>query len=165
MFWKSDEQQVYFRVQAKTREDEYAALGIVPPMGTRASRIEADFVKIFINNTSDGVTNFIAVDSFLSDERHCSLRDGLCPDEDHRPRSNNVILVDSNRQADVSSVDFIKKRRALDELDTDISPTSETMVLIAIGSLDMPLRRVAGFEMENSFDMENGTIDFNSKVS
>ena len=105
------------------------------------------------------------MDSFLSDERQCSLRDGLCPDEDHRPRSNNVIMVDSNRQADVSSVDFIKKRGALDELDADISLRSDTMVLVAIGSLNMPLRRVTGFEMENSFDMENGTIDFNSKVA
>ena len=89
----------------------------------------------------------------------------MCPDEDHRPRSNNVIMVDSNRQADVSSVDFIKKRMALDELDADISLRSDTMVLVAIGSLNMPLRRVTGFEMENSFDMENGTIDFNSKVT
>ena len=112
-------------------------------------------MKLFINNTKDGIANFIAVDSFLSDERQCSLRDGLCPDEDHRPRSNNVIMVDSNRQADVSSVDFIKKRGALDELDADISLRSDTMVLVAIGSLNMPLRRVTGFEMENSFDMEN----------
>ena len=98
------------------------------------------------------------MDSFLSDERQCSLRDGLCPDEDHRPRSNNVIMVDSNRQADVSSVDFIKKRGALDELDADISLRSDTMVLVAIGSLNMPLRRVTGLP-------ENGTIDFNTKVA
>jgi len=163
VFWKSDSEQVYFRIQAKTREDEYAALGVVPPGGVMSNGIEADFVKLFINNTKDGIANFIAVDSFLSDERQCSLRDGLCPDEDHRPRSNNVILVDSNRQADVSSVDFIKKREALDELDADISLRADTMVLVAIGSLNMPLRRVTGFEMENSFDMENGTIDFNSK--
>ena len=104
------------------------------------------------------------MDSFPNDEKQCSLRDGLCSDEDHR-RSNNVILVDSNRQADVSSVDFIKPRGALDELDADISMRADTMVLVAIGSLSMPLRRVTGFEMENSFDMENGTIDFNSQVT
>jgi len=162
VFWKSDREQVYFRVQAKTREDEYAALGVVPPGGAMSTGIEADFVKLFINNTKNGFANFLAVDSFLSDEKHCSLRDGLCSDVDHR-RSDNVILVDFNRQADVSTVDFIKPRMALDELDADISDRVDTMVLVAIGSLSMPIRRVSGFEMENSFDMENGTIDFNSK--
>ena len=151
-------------MQAKSREDEYAALGFVPTDRSMSSRIDADFVKLMINNTKDGIQHFLAVDSFLSEERECSLRDGLCSDEDHRAGSDNVILVDYSRQADVSSVDFIKKRTAVDELDVDISSSTDTMVLVAIGSLNNPARRVSGYELENSFDMENGTIDFNSKV-
>ena len=150
-------------MEAKSREDEYAALGFVPTDKSMPSRIEADFVKFVINNTKAGTRDILAVDSYLSDERECSLREGLCEDDGHRAGSNNVIRVESSRQTDVSSVDFIKKRTAVDELDADISSSTDTMVLVAIGSLNTD-RRVTGYELDNSFDMENGSINFNSKV-
>ena len=136
----------------------------MPEDRRRSSRIEADFVKFVINKTKDGMGNILGVDSFLSGERECSLREGLCEDGDHsRAGADNIILVDSSRQADVSSVDFIKKRRVVDELDADISSSADTMVLVAIGSLNTA-RRVTVYELDNSFNMENGTIDFNSQV-
>ena len=48
-------------MQAKTHEDEYAALGWVPGPGSQA-RVEADFVKFFVNTSGDGI---VGEDSFL----------------------------------------------------------------------------------------------------
>ena len=65
--------------------------------------------------------------------------------------------MDSDRQADVTSVDFMKTRVAGDQYDVDIGPHSETQILVAIGSM------AVGHQVR--FSRDNGTIDFNKQVS
>jgi len=54
-------------------------------------------------------------------------------------------------------VDFIKPRSAMDNYDTDISTTADTMVLIAIGNLNINMREKAMVSGENE------SIDFNTR--
>ncbi|XP_023345279.1 protein Skeletor, isoforms B/C [Eurytemora carolleeae] len=172
--WQSDSDKIYFRVQAKTKETDFAALGFVDPRSRAGlSGIEADIVKIFMNNSnsmfssgsssssSSSPPTFTVVDSFLSSSSQCTLRAGLCADRDHGSH-DNVILVDYLRQADISTVDFIKPRQALDRHDTTISDDSHTEVVVGIGTLRAATRAWQE-NYENEFNMENGTIDFNSK--
>lgn len=161
VMWESGPEDIYFRVQAKTREDEFAALGFVPSDGRKDRGLGADYVKIFMNTSmavSQKEQTIRAVDAFQSEEYGCTLATGFCEDEKQRGGKQDIVMVWSDRQADVTTVDFVKLRRAMDEYDTEISRARETMVLIAIGSLNVNLRDKAMVHGENE------SIDFNSKV-
>ena len=110
--------------------------------------------KFFLNSTNNQITG---VDSFLSEDQKCGFSDGLCADHSWG-KYNDIVLVDTDRQADVTSVDFIKSRTASDQYDVNIGTNSETetQILVAIGSMDRS-RQVR-------FSRDNGTINFNQEV-
>ena len=110
---------------------------------------------VFLYSENSLLIPKIGVDSFLSEDQSCGFVDGLCSDTSYG-RYNDITIVDSERRADVSSVDFIKMRVAGDQYDVDISPHSQTQILLAIGSM------AVGQHVR--FSRDNGTINFNSKV-
>ena len=114
--------------------------------------MEADVLKFYLNSTNRQISG---EDSFLSEDQGCGFADGLCPDTEYG-RYNDILIVDSDRQADVTSVDFMKTRVAGDQYDVDIGPHSETQILVAIGNM------ARGHQVR--FSRDNGTIDFNNKV-
>ena len=85
-------------------------LGFVPyseyGSGPRGA-VEADVMKFYLNSTNNKMTG---MDSFLSEDKGCGFADGLCADTEYG-RYNDLILVDTDRRADVSSIDFIKHHR------------------------------------------------------
>ena len=64
-------------------------------------------MKFYLNATNNKMTG---VDSFLSEDKGCGFADGLCADTEYG-RYNDLIVVDTDRRADVSSIDFIKHHR------------------------------------------------------
>ena len=74
--------------------------------GSRGA-VEADVMKFFLNATNNKMTG---VDSFLSEDKGCGFADGLCEDTEYG-RYNDLIIVDTDRRADISSIDFIKHHR------------------------------------------------------
>lgn len=116
--------------------------------------VEADVLKFFLNSTDNQITG---VDSFLSEDQNCGFSDGLCADQSWG-KYNDVLIVDTDRQADITTVDFIKTRAAADQYDVDIGTNSETetQILVAIGSMSRG-RQVR-------FSRDNGTINFNREV-
>ena len=112
-------------------------------------------LKFFLNTTNNQITG---VDSFLSDDQNCGFSDGLCADQSWG-KYNDIVIVDTDRQADITSVDFIKTRTAADQYDVNIGKNSETVtqILVAIGSMSRG-RQVR-------FSRDNGTINFNQEVS
>lgn len=65
-------------------------------------------MKFYLNSTNNKMTG---VDSFLSEDKGCGFADWLCEDTEYG-RYNDLIIVDTDRRADVSSVDFIKHHRS-----------------------------------------------------
>ena len=78
-------------------------------------------MKFYLNSTNNKMTG---VDSFLSEDKGCGFADGLCEDTEYG-RYNDLIIVDTDRRADVSSVDFIKHHR---------SEKCNTVILQHVGS-------------------------------
>ena len=70
--------------------------------------VEADVMKFYLNSTNNKLTG---ADSFLSEDKGCGFADGLCEDTEYG-RYNDLIIVDTDRRADVSSIDFIKHHRS-----------------------------------------------------
>ena len=66
-------------------------------------------------------------------------------------------------QGEISSVDFVKSKKAKDQYDADISSSEPTMLLIAIGSLAKRTRRRINMDA-NFHSAENESIIFNSEV-
>jgi len=159
VLWEADRDEIYFRVQAKIREKEFAAIGFVPPGNRKENGLDADYVKIVKNSSQQNDWTFKAVDAYQSDDYGCILTTGLCDDTAQRFGKQNVVTVDSSKTGDVTSVDFIKSRSGDDDYDTEISRSADTMVLIAIGSLNTNIRDKAMVSAENE------SIDFNSKES
>ena len=116
--------------------------------------VEADVLKFFLNTTNNQITG---VDSFLSEDQNCGFSDGLCADQSWG-KYNDIVIVDTDRQADITSVDFIKTRTASDQYDVNIGKNSEseTQILVAIGSM------ARGRQVR--FSRDNGTINFNQEV-
>ena len=65
-------------------------------------------MKFYLNSTNNKLTG---ADSFLSEDKGCGFADGLCEDTEYG-RYNDLIIVDTDRRADVSSIDFIKHHRS-----------------------------------------------------
>ena len=71
------EDKLYFRVQAKTSEHEYIAVGIVGDRQEAGWRtLDADMVKIYLNSSKTSPPSFRAVDSFMSETKKCNLQVG-----------------------------------------------------------------------------------------
>ena len=127
--------------------------GFVPNYSSQS--LEADVLKFFLNRTNNLITG---VDSFLSEDQNCGFADGLCADTQWG-KYNDILIVDTDRQADVTSVDFIKTKLASDQYDVNIGTQTEkeTQILVAIGNL------ARGRQVR--FSRDNGTINFNQEVS
>ena len=127
-------------------------LGFVP--GYSSGSVEADVLKFYLNSTSRLISG---VDSFLDESQGCGFADGLCSDVDYG-RYNDILIIDTDREADVFTIDFIKNKAAdhHDPYDVDISPHSETQILVAIGSMSRG--------QQVRFSRDNGTINFNTEV-
>ena len=102
-----------YRMWARARYAPLAAKGLVPPEdyergGVKGrGAVEADVMKFFLNATNNKMTG---VDSFLSEDKGCGFADGLCEDTEYG-RYNDLVVVDTDRRADISSIDFIKHHR------------------------------------------------------
>ena len=127
--------------------------GFVPSYSSQS--LEADVLKFFLNRTNNLITG---VDSFLSEDQNCGFADGLCADTQWG-KYNDIVIVDTDRQADVTSVDFLKNKIASDQYDVSIGTQTETetQIIVAIGSL------ARGRQVR--FSRDNGTINFNQQVS
>ena len=94
--------------------------GFVPSYSSQS--LEADVLKFFLNRTNNLITG---VDSFLSEDQNCGFADGLCADTQWG-KYNDIVIVDTDRQADVTSVDFLKNKIASDQYDVSIGTQTET---------------------------------------
>ena len=129
LLWTQDGTEVYFRVQVHMDQSQFAAVGIAvdgSPM------IDADFVRIFFNQTSN---QFTTEDAFLSKNLNCDfITGGLCADTQHRSK-DHVKFMGSTKNLGLAIIDFKRSVIPLDQMDAPIPLSGPSQVRISLISV------------------------------
>ena len=106
-------------------QSQFAAVGIAvdgSPM------IDADFVRIFFNQTSN---QFTTEDAFLSKNLNCDfITGGLCADTQHRSK-DHVKFMGSTKNLGLAIIDFKRSVIPLDQMDAPIPLSGPSQVRIS----------------------------------
>ena len=116
-----DTSQVYFRLKVHMEGSQFAAIGIA---SQGSPHIEADFVKIFYNDTS---SSFQTQDAFLAKKIFCDFTNGLCPDTD-RESFDQVTFMGGMKNHGLSVIDFRRSILPQDRHDAPIPFEGPTQV-------------------------------------
>merc|ERR1719266_553904 len=134
---------------------QFAAVGIA---SDGSPMIDADFVRIFYNQTSN---QFDVEDAFMSKERNCDfVTGGLCADEKHDFK-DHVIFMGSHKNVGLTVIDFKRSIMPHDSMDAPIPMEGPSQVIVAIGRVRSANE---GYSVNTplTLETENVTIDFSS---
>lgn len=85
-------------------------------MCSRSPDIEADFIKVFFNDTTN---SFQTQDAFLAKKVLCDFTDGLCADSD-KDSFDHVTFMGATRHHGLSTIDFRRSIVPMDKHDAPI---------------------------------------------
>merc|ERR1711935_300904 len=155
LLWTKDDTEVYFRIQVHMEISQFAAVGIA---SEGSPMIDADFVRIFYNKTSN---QFDTEDAFLSKELNCDfVTGGLCADSKHDMK-DHVTFMGSHKNVGLTIIDFKRSIMPHDSADAPIPMEGPCQVIVAIGRI-RSLTEGYSVNTPLTLETENTTIDFSS---
>ncbi len=117
-----DDTKVYFRIKVHMDPTQFAAVGIA---AEGSPMIDADFVKIFMNETS---SQYVTQDAFLSKRLNCDFNTGgLCADVQHKYQ-DHVNFMGAMKNHGLAVVDFERSIMPHDNADAPIPMEGPTQV-------------------------------------